>query len=154
MPFGLWAWMIQGSHVFARFRRCAHMGGQIGATWRIRLNCLSVAAMRSMWNYFDHLLVFATQICFCVHVFLKVTHLYSKLSAVYYKKLSVYKGVSHTNLMHLMFANFFWKKCSICVSLLLINLDRFLPRPHSVKVVFSPPFICPCVRRMMQKSHR
>ena len=27
-----------GSVVFARWRQCAHMGGHIGATWRIRLN--------------------------------------------------------------------------------------------------------------------
>jgi len=27
-----------GSIVFARWRQCAHMGGHVGATWRIRLN--------------------------------------------------------------------------------------------------------------------
>jgi len=35
------------STVFARWRQCAHMGGHIGATRRIRLNCPPAAAMRS-----------------------------------------------------------------------------------------------------------
>jgi len=38
---------MDGSIVFARWRQSAHMGGHIGATWRIRLNRLSAAAMRS-----------------------------------------------------------------------------------------------------------
>ena len=35
-----------GSIVFARWRQCAHMGGHIGATWRLRLNRPSAAAMQ------------------------------------------------------------------------------------------------------------
>jgi len=33
------------------------MGGNIAATWRIRLNHPSTTAMRLMSNYFDHLIV-------------------------------------------------------------------------------------------------
>jgi len=40
------------SVVFARWRHCAHMGGHIGDTWRIRLNCLYAAAMRSYVRLF------------------------------------------------------------------------------------------------------
>jgi len=42
-----WAKGSTSSIVFARWRQCAYMGGHIGATWRIRLNRSSVAAMRS-----------------------------------------------------------------------------------------------------------
>ena len=50
-----WAEGSTSSITFARWRQCAHMGGRIGATWRIRLNHPSAAAMR-IFNYFDHLL--------------------------------------------------------------------------------------------------
>jgi len=42
-----WAEGSTSSIIFARWRQCAHMEGHIGATWRIRLNRPSVAAMRS-----------------------------------------------------------------------------------------------------------
>jgi len=42
-----WAEGSTSSIVFARWRQCADMGWHIGATWRIRLNHLSAAAMRS-----------------------------------------------------------------------------------------------------------
>ena len=35
------------SIVFATWRQCAHMGGHIGATWRIRLNRPSAAVLQS-----------------------------------------------------------------------------------------------------------
>jgi len=38
---------VQSYSVFARWRQCALMWGHIGATWRIRLNRPSAAAMRS-----------------------------------------------------------------------------------------------------------
>jgi len=43
-----WAKGSTNSITFARWRQCAHMGGHIDATWRIRLNRLSAAAM---WSY-------------------------------------------------------------------------------------------------------
>jgi len=47
MPLGLWTWVMgRRKHKFTRWCQCALMGGHIGATWRIRLNRLSVAAMR------------------------------------------------------------------------------------------------------------
>ena len=42
-----WAEKSTSSIIFARWRQCAHMEGHIGATWRIRFNRPSVAAMRS-----------------------------------------------------------------------------------------------------------
>jgi len=42
-----WAEGSTSSIIFTRLRQCAHMGGHIGATWRIRLNCPCAAAMRS-----------------------------------------------------------------------------------------------------------
>ena len=48
-PFGCelgWAEGSSGSIVFARWRQCALMERHIGATWRIRLNHPSAAAMR------------------------------------------------------------------------------------------------------------
>jgi len=42
-----WAEGSTSSIVFARWRQCPHMGRYIGATWRIRLNRPSAAAMRS-----------------------------------------------------------------------------------------------------------
>ena len=47
LPFGLWTRVGRRKHKFK---------GHIGATWRIRLNCPSAAAMRLMWSYFGHLL--------------------------------------------------------------------------------------------------
>jgi len=44
------------SIVFARWRQCALMGGHFAVICRITLNHPSVAAMRLMANYFDHLL--------------------------------------------------------------------------------------------------
>ena len=44
LPFGLWTGVGQGKQkfiIFARWRQCDHMGGHVGATWRIRLNCSS-----------------------------------------------------------------------------------------------------------------
>ena len=41
-----WAKGCTSSIVFARWRQCALMGGHIAATWRIRLNYPSTAAMR------------------------------------------------------------------------------------------------------------
>jgi len=41
-----WAEGSTSSIVFARLRQCALMGGHIGATWRMRLNRSSAAAMR------------------------------------------------------------------------------------------------------------
>jgi len=49
LPFGLWTLMgrrKQSSVVFARWRQCALIGWHNGATWRIRLNRASAAAMR------------------------------------------------------------------------------------------------------------
>jgi len=48
LTFGLWTWAegSTSSIVFARGRQCDHMEGHIGATWRIRLNRPSAAAMR------------------------------------------------------------------------------------------------------------
>jgi len=40
--------MCTSSIAFARWRQCAIMGGHFGATWRIRLNRASAAAM---WPY-------------------------------------------------------------------------------------------------------
>jgi len=42
-----WAEKRTSSTVFARWRQCARMGGHIGATWWIWLNCPSAAVMRS-----------------------------------------------------------------------------------------------------------
>ena len=42
-----WADGSTSSIILARWCQCAHMGGHIGATWQIRLNHLSVVAMRS-----------------------------------------------------------------------------------------------------------
>jgi len=42
-----WTKRSTSSIIFARWWQCAHMGGHIGATWRIRLNRPSAAAMRS-----------------------------------------------------------------------------------------------------------
>jgi len=42
-----WAKGSTSSIIFARRHQCAHMGGHIGATWRIHLNRPSAAAMRS-----------------------------------------------------------------------------------------------------------
>jgi len=43
------------SNIFARWRQCAHMGGYIGATWRIHFNRLSAAALqsyvKSLWPF-------------------------------------------------------------------------------------------------------
>jgi len=50
LPFGLWSRVGRrstSSIIFARWRRCAHMGGQLGATWRIRFNRTSATTMRS-----------------------------------------------------------------------------------------------------------
>ena len=47
LPFALSTPVSTRSVVFARWRPCALMGGHIGATWEIQLNCLSVAAMLS-----------------------------------------------------------------------------------------------------------
>jgi len=47
--FGLWTRVGEGSTsstVFARLRQGVLIGGRIGATWRIRLNRPSAAAMR------------------------------------------------------------------------------------------------------------
>ena len=41
-----WSEGSRSSIVFSRWRQCAHMGWQIGATWRIRLNFASVAPRR------------------------------------------------------------------------------------------------------------
>ena len=41
-----WVELSTSSIVFAMLRQCAHMGGHIGATWRIRLNRLSAALLR------------------------------------------------------------------------------------------------------------
>ena len=49
LPFGLWTRVGQRKHKFNRIRQVAPMclhGRHIGATWRIRLNCPSAAAMR------------------------------------------------------------------------------------------------------------
>ena len=48
MVFGLWTRVESTSSViFTRWRQCDHMRGHIGATWRMRLNRPSAAAMRS-----------------------------------------------------------------------------------------------------------
>jgi len=50
LPFGLWTRVglkeAASSIVFARWRQCALMGGDIGATWRVRFQRPSAAAMR------------------------------------------------------------------------------------------------------------
>jgi len=60
-----WAAWCTSSIVFASWRQCALMGGHIAATYRIRLNHPSVAAMRLIRqtsNYFDHLLSLDTDL--------------------------------------------------------------------------------------------
>jgi len=52
-----WAEGSTSSIVFAKWRQCAHMGGHIGATWRIWLNRLSAAAMRSYVKLFWPLVI-------------------------------------------------------------------------------------------------
>jgi len=63
LPFGLWTLMDRRKHefnrirqaapmckssiLFARLRQCVLTVGHIGATWRMRLNRLSAAAMQS-----------------------------------------------------------------------------------------------------------
>jgi len=47
-----WAAGCTSSIVFARWCQCALMGGHIAATWRIRFNHSSTAAIRLMSNYF------------------------------------------------------------------------------------------------------
>jgi len=59
LPFRLWTPVAEGcisSIVFTRWRQCALMAGNIAATWRIRLNHRSTAAIRLMSHYFDQLL--------------------------------------------------------------------------------------------------
>jgi len=51
-----WAEWCTSSIVFGRLCHCALMEGHITATWRIRLNHPSTAAMRRASNYFDRLL--------------------------------------------------------------------------------------------------
>jgi len=46
LPFGLWTRVGRRNHKFNRIRQCAVTGGNIGKTWRIRLNRQSSAAMR------------------------------------------------------------------------------------------------------------
>jgi len=43
-----WTEGSTSSVIFSRWRKCAHMGGHIGATWRVWLNRPSAAAM---WSY-------------------------------------------------------------------------------------------------------
>jgi len=50
LPFVLWSRVGRsegGTSSIARWRQCTHMGGYIGAIWRVRLNLPSAAAMRS-----------------------------------------------------------------------------------------------------------
>jgi len=50
LPFGLWTLVGRrrtSSVIFASWCLCAHMGGHIGASWRIRSNRPSATAMRS-----------------------------------------------------------------------------------------------------------
>ena len=51
-----WAERCTSSIVFARWRQCALMGGHVAVTYQITLNHPSMAAVRLMANYFDHLL--------------------------------------------------------------------------------------------------
>jgi len=51
-----WAEGCTNSIVFASWRQCALTGGHIAVTCQITLNHLSMAVMRLMLNYFDHLL--------------------------------------------------------------------------------------------------
>jgi len=46
LPFGLWIRLGGRKHTFSRTCQCALARGHIGATWRIRLNRPSSAAMR------------------------------------------------------------------------------------------------------------
>ena len=46
LPFLLWIRVGRRNHKFNRIRQCAVTGGNIGKTWRIRLNRQSSAAMR------------------------------------------------------------------------------------------------------------
>jgi len=57
-PFRLWTRVGQRMHKFnfARWRQCALMEGHIATTCRITFNHPSMATMRFMSNYFDHLL--------------------------------------------------------------------------------------------------
>ena len=48
-----WTEGCTSSIVFSMWRQCALMGRHVAATWRIRLNHPSAAAMRLMSNYFD-----------------------------------------------------------------------------------------------------
>jgi len=53
LPFGLWTLMSRMKHKFNRicqWRQCAVIRGHIGATWRMRLNRPSAAAMRLCVN--------------------------------------------------------------------------------------------------------
>jgi len=47
-----WAEGCTNSIAFARWRQCALVGGHNAATWQIRLNHPSTAAVRHMSNYF------------------------------------------------------------------------------------------------------
>jgi len=58
LPFELWIRVGRRSItsiVYARLRQYALIGGHIGATWRIRLNRPSAAAMRSYVKLFSPL---------------------------------------------------------------------------------------------------
>ena len=67
-----WAEGSTSSSIFARWRQYAHMGGHIGATWRTRLNRLSVVAIQSyvklLWplvNFLGHVSVLLDTHTFC-----------------------------------------------------------------------------------------
>jgi len=77
LPFGLWTQVGWRKHNFNCIRQVAPCG-HIGATWRIRLNRPSVAAMRSyvklLWPLvfgvvrYWQLMVFKIQVCFSATV--------------------------------------------------------------------------------------
>ena len=54
------------SIIFARWRQCAHKGGHIGATWRIRLKRPFAAAMRSNVKLLWPLVVVVVALLYCL----------------------------------------------------------------------------------------
>ena len=74
-----WAEGSSSSVVFAMWCQCAHKGRHIGATWEY--NWTIRVPMRSMSNYFDHLLVLLTTVAvFVIDINDKNWHIALKLS--------------------------------------------------------------------------
>jgi len=66
LTFGCGLWWAEGSTssvVYARLRQCALIGWHIGATWRIRLNSPSAAAMRPYVKLLWPLVIIIIMLC-------------------------------------------------------------------------------------------